>query len=269
MTKAQYRTQDLNGLRVRYRMQGIGHPLLLLHGGWMTGKMTWSKHYGALAKHFLVISPDMRGHGDTNNPGGEFTSYRRLAWDMIEFVDALKLTQKPMVMGHSSGAVISLYMSIYQPDVMERQVLSGISPFLGTSEQFRKGSLKYFGTNDQTRPPGKLNFMMRHPLLCAKLQGAHHETPWYELIKAMWPLRFSALKLDPSDYKKIISPTLVVNGEYDEYSTVEEARTLTQLIPNANFVAVPRQTHMFPVQQPELLHERALPFLLGVPDVLN
>jgi alpha-beta hydrolase superfamily lysophospholipase len=29
---------------------------------------------------------DHRGHGRTNNPENKFTSYGRLAWDMVEFI---------------------------------------------------------------------------------------------------------------------------------------------------------------------------------------
>jgi pimeloyl-ACP methyl ester carboxylesterase len=239
MHKSTRRIVDLDGLRISYRAQGQGRPPLLLHGGWMTRNLTWGRQVHALSKQFLVLSPDMRGHGYTNNPGGIFSSYRRLAWDMIEFVDALDLKQRPLVMGHSAGAVISLYMSIYQPDIMARQVLSGISPFLGTSEKFKQGSRNYFGTDDPAIPPGKWYFTLRHPRLCAKLTRAHHEMHWYDLLHALWPLRCSALKLDPGDYKKVKCPTLVVNGAEDEFSTVEEARSMTKLIAKSCFTAIP------------------------------
>ena len=260
-------TIDLENLRISYHVQGSGCPILLLHGGWMTGKLTWSKHYKRLAEDFLVISPDMRGHGYTNNPSGAFSSYRSLAWDMIEFVNALGLGQKPVVMGHSAGAVISLYMSIYQPNILARQVLSGVSPFLGTSEKFIRGTRAYFGTINPNTPPGKWAFMARHPVLCAKLRAVHHTSDWYDLLTALWPLRWSALKLDPSDYKKITCPTLVVNGSEDAYSTIGHACALTDMIPGAHFIAVPGQGHMFPIQKPELLHAHALPFLLSAGDL--
>lgn len=267
MSKFERKTIDLDDLQISYRVQGSGRPILLLHGGWMTGKLTWSQHYKRLAEDFLVISPDMRGHGHSNNParkqGSGFSSYRRLAWDMIEFVGALGLEQKPLIMGHSSGAVISLYMSIYQPDIMARQVLSGVSPFLGTSDKFKQGTQAYFGTTNPNIPPTKWSFIRRHPVLCAKLRNAHHTENWYDLMTALWPLRWSALKLDPSDYKKIICPTLVVNGGNDAYSTTRQACSFTELIDGARFMVVPGQGHMFPIKYPELLHQHALPFLHG------
>jgi len=253
---------ECNGLRIFYREMGSGPPLILFHGGWATGKINWSASYKALAKHFRVISPDHRGHGKTNNPGGKFTSYGHLAWDMIGFIEALDLKQKPLVMGHSSGALIALHISVFQPDLIKRQVLISIHPYIGASEKFRRGQEAFFGTGDFRYPPRKWRYILNHPVYSLALWWAHRQTPWYELLQAAWPMWIKKLSLEREDYDKITVPTLVIIGENDEFGTVDDARDLAAWIETSRFEIVSDATHMFVIDAPEKLQKLVLPFLV-------
>lgn len=62
-----HRYADLPGLRVHYVRHGRGMPLVLQHG-WPEFWYTWRKNIPALAEHFDVIAPDLRGFGDTDKP---------------------------------------------------------------------------------------------------------------------------------------------------------------------------------------------------------
>src|SRR5512146_3183189 len=52
-----------NGIMVRVCHGGSGPPVLLLHGYPQTHVM-WHQVAPALARHFTVICPDLRGYGD-------------------------------------------------------------------------------------------------------------------------------------------------------------------------------------------------------------
>ena len=69
-----------NGIEIYYETFGEGPPLLLLHGGFGNGALQWKDHLPLYAKHFKVIVPDARGHGQTKrrstvhpNPAGTGT----------------------------------------------------------------------------------------------------------------------------------------------------------------------------------------------------
>ena len=47
---------DLNDLRIAYRRQGKGPPLILLHG-WPEWSAVWRRNLPALAERFEVIAP--------------------------------------------------------------------------------------------------------------------------------------------------------------------------------------------------------------------
>jgi len=252
---------DCNGLRVFYREMGAGPVLILFHGGWATGHINWSTNYKELAKHFRIISPDHRGHGNTSNPDGKFSSFAHLAWDMIGFIEALNLKERPLVMGHSSGAMISLHISVFQPKLIARQVLISIHPHIGVSEKFRRGQEEFFGTDDYRYPPKKWRYMLTRPIYSLALWWAHKQMPWYELLHAAWPMWIKPPTLARGDYSKIRIPTLVIIGEDDEFGTVEEAKELAQWIKGSQFETVAGAKHMFVVDAPEKLQALAVPFL--------
>ena len=63
-----------NGLDVYYEEHGRGEePLILVHGGLITGMTNWGPSIPDFEEHFRVIVPDSRGHGRTQNPTGEST----------------------------------------------------------------------------------------------------------------------------------------------------------------------------------------------------
>jgi len=252
---------DCNGMRIFYREMGCGPTLILFHGGWATGKINWSSNYKELAKHFRIISPDHRGHGNTNNPGGRFSSFAHLAWDMIGFIEALDLKQKPLVMGHSSGAMISLHISVFQPELIKRQVLIAIHPHIGVSDKFRRGQEEFFGTDDYRYPPKKWRYIVSHPIYSLALWWAHRQTPWYRLLHAAWPMWIKPPTLERQDYDKIVAPTMVIIGTEDEFGTVGEARELADWIRGSQFETVCGAKHMFVVDTPQKLQELAIPFL--------
>ena len=56
---------DVNGLHLYYEEQGVGPPLVLLHGGLMTIELNFGIARPALAEHHRVITVELQGHGRT------------------------------------------------------------------------------------------------------------------------------------------------------------------------------------------------------------
>ena len=56
-------------------------------------------------------------------------------------------------------------------------------------------------------------------------------------------------------------PTLVVCGQYDAISTVEEMRGIATRIPAARFVEVPGAGHMAPLENPAVVNGAIRSFL--------
>jgi pimeloyl-ACP methyl ester carboxylesterase len=59
-------------------------------------------------------------------------------------------------------------------------------------------------------------------------------------------------------------PTLIIVGQEDAISTVDEMRGIAKAIPGAEFVVIPRSGHMTPVESPAAFNEALEQFLTRV-----
>ena len=64
-----YLQLESGGLKTWWDEQGVGDPLVLLHGGLATNA-TWAAQMSDFAAHFRVIAPERRGHGHTPDVEG-------------------------------------------------------------------------------------------------------------------------------------------------------------------------------------------------------
>jgi pimeloyl-ACP methyl ester carboxylesterase len=99
----------LNDLRFHYlhwNLGDAGQPVLLLHGLASNARI-WELVAPELAAAGMVpLAPDLRGHGLSDKPGGDygFDTFRR---DLLAFIDAAYL-ERPVLVGHSWGALLAI-----------------------------------------------------------------------------------------------------------------------------------------------------------------
>src|SRR5918994_225230 len=62
-----HHTASVNGIQMHYVIGGQGDPVVLLHG-WPQTWYEWRHIMPALAKNYTVITPDLRGFGDSSKP---------------------------------------------------------------------------------------------------------------------------------------------------------------------------------------------------------
>ena len=105
-TAHEFRHGDIT---LRYAIGGSGPPLLLIHGYPQTHAM-WRKLAPDQARRFTVITPDLRGYGDSSKPPGderhETYSKRAMASDMAALMTHLGFEQFA-VCGHDRGARVT------------------------------------------------------------------------------------------------------------------------------------------------------------------
>jgi pimeloyl-ACP methyl ester carboxylesterase len=111
----------LDGVRLYYEEAGAGRPLLMIHGA-SQDTLSWHDNISYFAKSWHVLAVDLPGHGKSALVQGrpttstdEFAHYLRL------FV-AQKQLQKPILVGHSMGAAISIAMTVADPEAFSGTV---------------------------------------------------------------------------------------------------------------------------------------------------
>lgn len=226
-----------NGLDIYYEEHGEGKPLLLIHGGLLTGD-SWRPYIAAFAEHYRVITPDSRGHGRTANPTG-IMSYRLMADDMAAFAQALDL-QKPLICGYSDGGQAALEIGICYSDLPQALVVGGTQ--LKLSEESLKWVRSILG-DEQSPDVDTQQFERDNPNFAAMLQRIHGPDNWKTLLKQIKPMWNAPLNYTQNDFAQIVAPTLVLLGDRDGFTQVEEAVEMYRLLPNAELAVLPGAEH--------------------------
>jgi pimeloyl-ACP methyl ester carboxylesterase len=116
MSDVRHRTVETNGIRMHVAEQGEG-PLVLLCHGFPESWYSWRHQLTALAAAgFHAVAPDMRGYGQTDQPG-EIDQYTllHLVGDMVGLVDALG-GGPAVIAGHDWGAPVAWHAALLRPD---------------------------------------------------------------------------------------------------------------------------------------------------------
>lgn len=106
----------ISPVRLHFRDAGAGPPIVILHGGWGYDIYPFERQIEVLASTHRIVAPDRTGYGRSGRLERQETDFhRRAASETFAVIDALGL-ERPVVWGHSDGAVIALLMALAAPD---------------------------------------------------------------------------------------------------------------------------------------------------------
>lgn len=110
----------VNGLEMYYEVHGMGDPIVLLHGSFMTITNNWTGMIAQLSTRRQVIPVEMQGHGRTADIDRAF-SYENLADDIAALLDYLNIPHADML-GYSMGGGVAMQVAIRHPAKVRRVV---------------------------------------------------------------------------------------------------------------------------------------------------
>lgn len=115
-----------DGVEIHYTVEGRGDPVVLLHGITGTAASNWGAAgiIGRLAEEFQVIAVDQRGHGKSGKPHDAASYGERMALDVVDLLDHLRL-QQANVVGYSMGGFITMKLIALAPDRLMSAVIGG------------------------------------------------------------------------------------------------------------------------------------------------
>lgn len=97
-----------------------GPPIVCVHG--ITSNAFYFQALAEnLARTHRVFAYDLRGRGDSDKPEEGYSNPIHME-DLAALIDELGL-ERPIVIGHSLGAMISLYFAAHHPDKLSKLVL--------------------------------------------------------------------------------------------------------------------------------------------------
>ena len=169
-------TVEANGIRLHYTRTGGAKPPLVLAHGITDNGLCWTDVAQVLQADYDVIMVDARGHGLSDAPetGNDWMT---LAEDIQGVIQALEL-QKPIVLGHSMGALTALIFASQYPDVPKAILLEDPPPmWMGASNTRNDGGA---GVRNWIRSLAGQN---RDDLLAGQRQATPH---WTETELTTW-----------------------------------------------------------------------------------
>jgi pimeloyl-ACP methyl ester carboxylesterase len=264
----------VNGLRLHYREWGdpSAPPLLILHG--LTGHAwEFDRLASGLSDRFHVLVPDQRGHGAS--AWADSYSPQIVADDIADLVDSLELGPVH-VFGHSMGGVNAWWFAAGHPHLVERLVITDVTPFLIASPAIvsaLRSALDHYATAEYDDPDAAVAEYL------AGYDGAHAQELRLFVLNNLrqvsderWTWRFDAAGLrDWIDHasgsvaahldalRRISRPTLIIRAGDSPYTQPDGAVEMRAEIPDARLVEVPGSGHDIHIdgREPLLIHLRA------------
>ncbi len=121
---------DTGEAEIFLRLGGSGPPLLLLHGFPQTHAM-WHRVAPALAEHFTLVIPDLRGYGASSVPPSDAAhlaySKRAMAADMVRVMDQLGYDRFHLA-GHDRGGRAAYRLALDHGARVDRLAVLDIVP---------------------------------------------------------------------------------------------------------------------------------------------
>lgn len=122
-----YRSEHrlVNGVRLHCTIAGEGPLVVLLHG-FPEYSYSWRHQIPALAEHFTVVAPDLRGYNLSDKPP-RVSDYAlpTLINDVVELIHSFG-QQRAVVVGHDWGGMVAWYLALSRPDMVEKLAVLNI-----------------------------------------------------------------------------------------------------------------------------------------------
>jgi pimeloyl-ACP methyl ester carboxylesterase len=241
---------DVNGIELQWTVTGEGEPLLWLHGLMGAGE-DWRHVFPEPPTGFSVIAPDLRGHGASTNPSGDF-AFRQCAQDVLALLAHLNLSAVKAI-GLSGGGITLLHMATMQPASIDTMVLISAPPYFPA--QVRQIQRQFSETILGDEEMQRMRARHRH--------GTPQIQQLFEITRRLAD-SYDDVSFTPPYLATIRAQTLIVFGDRDPLYPVSLAFELRNAIPDAHLWIIPNAGHgpVFGEHAPGFA-KTALPFLRG------
>lgn len=248
---------------IAYYVRGKGEPLILIPGFGMTMQHWDPSVIETLAKDYTVIVFDYRGVGASSGSVGDITE-NQMTEDIITLMDQLKL-DKAHIVGWSLGSFVAQNVAEKKPDRVDKLVLIATAP--GGEEAVSapqvvkdKVEINLEGSWEDVFVPMMFLDKQKAEAYKERLaeaqkkkevpQGKEETTE----AKGAQQVAFGVTGPEKARYenlKDIKAQTLLISGDKDTFTPLENAQKVKKQIPNAKLEIIKNAGHAVLFEEPE------------------
>jgi 3-oxoadipate enol-lactonase / 4-carboxymuconolactone decarboxylase len=249
---------EIPGGYLRYRVDGADDaPPVLLINSLGSSLDLWAAQAEAWSQTLRVVRYDMRGHGQSSSPPGEYT-IDDLGQDAIRVLDALGIASAH-ICGISIGGLTAMWLGIHHPSRAKTLVIANTAARVGTPQRWIDRIAKVRNEGMSAVADAAMTawftpaFREREPAVVARFHRMVASTDPAGYISCCAVLRDADLR---ADLPRITTHALVVAGAHDTTTTGEDADFIYAQLKSAAEVTLPG-AHMTNVECAEAFSHHA------------
>jgi 3-oxoadipate enol-lactonase len=252
-------------MEINFQDIGTGSPVVLIHAFPLSARM-WKAQAEILPNHgFRVILPDLPGFGESQDNLKGF-SIEEMAQQVLEVIASLKI-EKAIIGGLSMGGYVLFNLFRIAPEKFSAMILCDTT-YLSDTDEKRKGRFELISKIEESGASALIENML--PNLISDHSKEKNPTLMSELTEifsmvnpqaAINALQSMAERKDNSDMlENIEAPTLLVFGESDKVTNLENAHKMNKQISDSELKIIKNAGHYSNLENTEEFNETLLHF---------
>lgn len=220
---------NIDGAKIYYEIYGEGKPVVMLHGGVYGYIDEFTPFIKRLSEKYKVICIATRGHGKSEIGKDPF-SYKQRADDAYKVIRSIT-KDSVTVIGFSDGGMSGLKLAALHPEAVNKLIAMGV------------------GDRPRNRQHEKLNYTAEKLMksdsafFSARLKLMPEPSRWQESLTRLNAM-YNDDYMSSETFEKIQCPVLLMNGDNDGYSTIDEFIQCSKYIKNVKVALIPGCSHV-------------------------
>jgi pimeloyl-ACP methyl ester carboxylesterase len=260
---------------LNYARMGEGEPLIILHGLFGSSK-NWQSLSKVFAKHFDVLTLDLRNHGDSFH--SDVMDYPVMVDDVHELLSHLGIKSCRLI-GHSMGGkVVMLFASKY-PKLVSQLVVADIAPIayehhydnlIDPVMSLSLDQIVSRASVDKALQPDITDVQLRQFLLqslARDADGWRWKNNWSAIKQQIDKITgFPGSEHDPTfgdaqtKRLKVNAPALFISGELSDYVNEKGKMVINQHFEQPHYKVLNGANHWLHAEQPKQFAEAVINF---------
>lgn len=255
----------VDDIQLAYTDAGLGLPVVLLHG-YPFNRTLWNEQVSALSNSYRVITPDLRGHGESDASPGAATM-NRMAQDVAALLDHLEI-HRAVVGGLSMGGYVALAFYKQFPSRVRALVLADTRAQADTEEgkvtrhqQAEKALAEGMAGIADSMLPKLLtpDTVSKRPEVVKRVRDMMLKTKPEGAAGAL--LGMAERDDQTSLLSQISCPALILVGQEDQITPVKDSEKMQREIAGSRLVVMENAAHVSNLERTEQFNEELTRFL--------